>query len=508
MTAFKRLNPVSFLTLVAVIVIYVAVRLWGLTKSCLWFDEIFSVHAAEHAWNELCRFVALDLIHPPLFYVLLKVWIAIGGEGLLWLRLLPVALSIVAVVPFVLLCNELKIAFWPRTLALFLLATNGSLIKYSQEVRMYSLLMCLSLFSMWLFVRFLNRSVGIFALTIVNLLMVYTHYFGWLVIAAQVVAVAFWKRDKAIKMAAMIGAVFVGFLPWLVAVRNAAAAGSSLGQNIGWMDRPSFNVLAQTVLDLIEPFYYQASSIALASDYRVSVPLSLIVAMILAVRFSAGFGETGEAKDRNKVLLALICVPILFALIASWLLPYSIWGTRHLIVVFVSFTLLISVALASVETGWLRTGALTLVILFTGFAGFRYALTPAAAHSWCNWEPQAVQAVHTSPATVYVLEDLPAYHVWYALRKMDTTVVAKIKNVPGVAEDTAYFLPRGFDEVRTIEFSELQENRFWLGYRAASIDKTQQPLKTFIDAGYRVISRNVLDAQQEQTIFLLLEKGS
>jgi hypothetical protein len=29
------------------------------------------------------RFVAADLIHPPLFYALLKVWISIGGESLL-----------------------------------------------------------------------------------------------------------------------------------------------------------------------------------------------------------------------------------------------------------------------------------------------------------------------------------------------------------------------------------------------------------------------------------------
>ena len=46
----------------------------------------------------------------------------------------------------------------PRVnLALLLLAVNGYLIKYAQEVRMYSLLFFLSLCSLWLFFRFFNR---------------------------------------------------------------------------------------------------------------------------------------------------------------------------------------------------------------------------------------------------------------------------------------------------------------------------------------------------------------
>ena len=48
--------------------LYVAVRLWRLTDACLWFDEIFGVHATEHSWGGMLWFVAQDLIHPPLFW--------------------------------------------------------------------------------------------------------------------------------------------------------------------------------------------------------------------------------------------------------------------------------------------------------------------------------------------------------------------------------------------------------------------------------------------------------
>src|SRR6185312_14995709 len=118
------------------------------------------VHAAHHGWAELLRFAAADIIHPPLFYMLLKIWIALGGESLLWLRLLPALFSIAAILPFLLLCRELNLKQAERDLALLLLAVNGYLIKYAQELRMYSLLMFLSVGSLWIFVKFFKAEQG------------------------------------------------------------------------------------------------------------------------------------------------------------------------------------------------------------------------------------------------------------------------------------------------------------------------------------------------------------
>ena len=89
--------------------------MWRLADSCLWFDEIFGVHAARHAWGRMFGFVAADLIHPPLFYALLKLWMAVGGESLPWLRLLSVLLSVASVAPLLLLCRELRLGAGRRT---------------------------------------------------------------------------------------------------------------------------------------------------------------------------------------------------------------------------------------------------------------------------------------------------------------------------------------------------------------------------------------------------------
>ena len=142
------------------IVVYILLRMNGLAASCLWFDEIFGVHAAERSLPELLRFVSLDLIHPPLFYVLLKGWIFLFGDALVAVRAFSVVIAIAAVIPLLGLCNELGLASRTKALAVFVLAINGSAIKYAQEVRMYSLSMLLSLTSLWLFTRCVKRGSG------------------------------------------------------------------------------------------------------------------------------------------------------------------------------------------------------------------------------------------------------------------------------------------------------------------------------------------------------------
>ena len=95
----------------ALAVVYVLLRFWHLTDSCLWFDELFGVHAATLEWREMLWFVAQDLIHPPLFYVLLKCWISVGGETLFWLRCFPVLFSILALFAFYQFCKQLKLSY-------------------------------------------------------------------------------------------------------------------------------------------------------------------------------------------------------------------------------------------------------------------------------------------------------------------------------------------------------------------------------------------------------------
>ena len=518
--------------------LYAAARLWRLTSACLWFDEIFGVHAARHAWGEMWRFVAADLIHPPLFYALLKVWVALGGESLLWLRLFPALTSIAAVVPLLLLARELRLGARARNVALLVAAANGYLIKYAQEVRMYGLLLLLTLTSLWLFARLLKRAGRarglLFALALVNLLLVYTHYYGWLVVACEVAFVALKERRRLGALLLTAGGLALAYVPWVAACMSASARGGGLAQNIGWIQRPRARDLVQLFALFNEPFYFRQSSAdplyarggALFGLLIVGLPLAAL--LVRAARgLSAGAGgeaapvEVDERIDERPrasasgrtdgvvvLLLVFTVLPVLLAFVASYALPQSVWGTRHLIVAYAPYALLAGLALERLRPLWWRGAALILLCCWLGAVAALTLVGRDAAPVWCAWEGLAASAARDEArgADVYAFEDLVAYHLWFALERGETAGrfrVASIKGAPGLTEDPAYFIPRGFDGVALAKTDALRGERFWLAFRDTNWDESRQPLKLINERGYRAV-RVYEQAAQGQRAFLVL----
>src|SRR5690242_2837184 len=137
----RRFSSAARAVFFAILALFIVARLWRLTAYSVRADEIFSIHAAEQNWLDLIRYVIRDIVHPPLFYILLRIWLLVGGESEGWLRLFPVLTAIAAVCPFFLLCREPKLEPLETNVAFFLFAVNGYLIYFAQELRMYSLLL-------------------------------------------------------------------------------------------------------------------------------------------------------------------------------------------------------------------------------------------------------------------------------------------------------------------------------------------------------------------------------
>lgn len=503
----RSIRPVEIAAFVLLAAVFVAIRCWDLTATCLWFDEIFSVHAAEQPWDSILSFVALDLIHPPLFYVLLKLWIGVFGESLVSLRVLPVLFSVLSLVPFLLLIRELKLNIKTRHISLLLLIVNGSLLKYSLEIRMYSLLMCLGLFSMWLFARYFNKGKSMVPLVIVNILLVYTHYFGWFVVLSEVVAILAFERKKLRPAIVMFGIVTASFLPWAAAVWNGAASGSGLGQNIGWMSRPGIKSVVQLVLNLNEPFYFQASSAEPISKFVVSLPILTIAVAALFIYLANWKMRDVDERKTLKFLSVFIFVPLSIAFILSWLLPYSIWGTRHLIIVLAPVLIVVAIAISQISAAAFRTTAITLIILFSGYAFVSEIVKEQQQYVWCAWSDVASRfkdAATSEP--IYAFEDLTAYHLWFALRKTDSKVVL-IKG-SGVAEDKAYFLPRGFSDVETVYDSDLMADSITIAFRDDELKLTKPPLAGFLLKGYEIAETFPFPAGSSNAFLVRLRKRS
>jgi hypothetical protein len=353
---------------------------------------------------------------------------------------------------------------------------------------MYSLLMCLSLFSMWLFARYFQKGKSLIALTIVNVVLVWTHYFGWFVIASEVAAVLVFQRIKWRPILTMCGVAVGAFIPWAVSIFLATKDGSGLSQNIGWMQRPGVLEAVKFKLALVEPFYSQASNADPTSIYKVSIPL-LIIVSIAVIAFVVGWRHRTIDEKRSVGFLFLFAgVPLTAAFIGSWMLPYSIWGTRHLIIAFPPTLLLIAISLAKLPAANLRVSLITLQLLLISYAAVVYAFQLPPKHIWCEFEAAANEINKFGSTKVYVFEDLAAYHLWFALRNSEKQIdISRIDNVNGMTEDPAYFLPRGFDDVTRRNIPSVTDDSVWIVYRSREFDYTTlPPLKGFDEAGYEI----------------------
>lgn len=494
----KPAKTTRFIIPVAICLVYILLRFWHLTDSCLWFDEIFSIHAAEHGWSELFWFTAQDLIHPPLFYVFLKLWIAFGGESLFWLRTFPVFFSILALLPFYLLCRQFKLSVLTIALAFTFFTVNGSLIKYAQEVRMYSLLMCLSLFSLWLFARFLNVGKGIWFLTLVNILLVHTQYFGWFIVIGEILTVLYLQRIKIGQTLIMFGITLAASVPWFITVFEAAQVNGNVSQNLGWADRPGLQTIIQFAFNLLEPFYYKASSLDQMSVFIISIPLLLVFLTAAAFYFVNRKAHSEKEKNAFAFLLIIILTPVMIAFAASWVLPFSIWGTRHFIIIFAPVMILAAKFLGNIEkkSAKFLTISLVLILFLTAFIWQMRRGSPDFI--WCAWEDLAAKLPpenSAQPQKLLVFDDLIAYHFWFALRNKKNVQITKINGVPDMNEDKAYFLPRGFNGVQTGDPNTLTGDKFYIAFYAQDFNYLKQPLRILTEKGYQISDPQVFEAQ-------------
>ena len=108
-----------------------------------------------------------------------------------------------------------------------------------------------------------------------------------------------------------------------------------------------------------------------------------------------------------------------------------------------------------------------LSVLFFLFAlAFIFELKrPQQTFIWCAWENLATEIPNNQPTKIFVFEDLVAYHFWFAERNNPNIQIVKIENLEGVEEDKAYFLPRGFDDVKKINFDEITDESFYIAFR-------------------------------------------
>ena len=271
----RRTNGVApyfvLLLYVGLLLLASGLRFYHLHTQSFWNDEGNSARLSERSLPLIIEGTASD-VHPPIYYVMLRGWRELLGDGEFGLRSFSAFAGILTVAATIALTRnifQLKERHLIITISLltgFLAALNPTLIYYSQETRMYALLALISTLSTLTLFRWLNDgrrwqwAVGYILLSTAGL---YIHYFYPIMFVVQGVIILSWLSRKFItlvfaplKLTAepkwsrvpamwllMVGLSVVLYLPWVpIFLRQTtgrsperAAIPSFLWDSVRWM---------------------------------------------------------------------------------------------------------------------------------------------------------------------------------------------------------------------------------------------------------------------------------
>ena len=490
-TRFNRPHAILSILIVA---LFIGARLWQLTSFGFFGDETFTINVANSSWGDLIDKVVADIVHPPLFYMCLKVWILVGGQSALWVKLLPCLTSIAAIIPFFYLCAELKMKAAATNLALALMAVNAYLVYHAQDLRMYGLLMWLSLASMWLFARYFN-SAGAgaklqAALFAINLLLVYTHYYGWLIVGIEFLFLLIWGRKKLRAFSFALAALVACFIPWAYAVGQAAIKKGGLAGNLGWNRPPDFEhftfYFATLAGGLEERWQYFGANL----DRMVSIFPKLALLFSLPVML---WGWRALSKTRGKSqsitfwwLAMLSFLPAAISFCASHALPQSIWAVRYLIISAPPFMMLLAIACMKLDYNWLRATIALLLFGWSALSGF----VQMSHRDMVAYEPIVHRLIESE-------SERPAFAKIYT----DNYNMASTFN---------FYLEKANDKkLRAAwvnDYAEAEGDKFWITFMSYAHETQEEIENSFKNRGYEVSEEFKVPAFTYEVVLLRAER--
>jgi hypothetical protein len=366
-----------------ILILALTLRVAHLASESVDGDELFSRRVALADTSRAWIMARQDLVHPPLYYFLLKATIPSGGTStpfdIRCLSLIAGAITIMVVVAIGFAAPEIRL---PTLLAALLLALNKVHIFYSQQARSYALYTALvAVLLLWRVVadRYWERPWYWVSGTILMTAITWTHYVGALFCAACVLSMTFTGfgrvagRARRLRPIAAMLVSAVLFLPWLVPEMRVYRQRAGISGNLEWQGLPTAFDLKATFADYVgTPHFRGATTLAFLAG-----------ALLLCCAFLPRTVAEPAAGAGIKRTLATMAVapPALLWLLARPPLDLPIFGERHLLPAIVPMLILLCCGLTRVAylaRGPIRGGrvfALGLVIL----CGFEAA---PVCHDW------------------------------------------------------------------------------------------------------------------------------
>ena len=137
--------------LILIVLLGAVLRLYQLGTESIWWDEAWTIYAVSQPFASMLSIVARD-VHPPLYFVILYPVVHLFGTSEAVMRL-PAAIFGIMTIPLIYVVGTYFFSQREGLISAFLLSISVHHIYYSQEARMYTLVVLLSLLSVYFFYR-------------------------------------------------------------------------------------------------------------------------------------------------------------------------------------------------------------------------------------------------------------------------------------------------------------------------------------------------------------------
>ncbi len=244
------------LVLVAILCVAAGLRLYRIQDEPVWYDEVVSTVAFDQPTlgTFFEKFRSNDPTAVPFYFTLEYAFVRCTGGGVLAARILSVFLSL-ATIALLYSLGRYLFGGTAGLVAAALLTLSRTHIYFSQEIRMYALLLPLALLSMLTFIAALNSNRrALWAINVlVNACIVWTHLFGCLLLLTEGLFMLFFSGPRAFRRTFLWTLahlpLFAPLALWLSAsrLRHMEVATS-------WISMPSWNALFEHY------FYYCSGS--------------------------------------------------------------------------------------------------------------------------------------------------------------------------------------------------------------------------------------------------------
>jgi len=217
-------------------------KLFYINHRDLCLDEPFSVFHAQKSVSDILKISAQGEPNPPFFMILLHFWIKLFGTEVAYIRILPLLFNALTVI-FIYLSGKKFFSVWTGLIASALFLFSTFQFYHGIEARTYSLFSMATAASIYYFMQYANNIKNYKALTgliLSNIFLLYSHYFGWFVIFAQVLSSVLYIRNfrMLFRFTIPIIGTTIGFLPMIPIIIKQFEKSTRIGT---WVKPPKAN---------------------------------------------------------------------------------------------------------------------------------------------------------------------------------------------------------------------------------------------------------------------------